>query len=448
MNNATKIEKSVPWVIIMAIGIIVLLGMGIVLKEVLADTFTQTLTAGNNTPSVGTVTLNGGSDITLTENATATVQATATVTDVDGYSDISTTTGKLFRSGVGSSCSADDNNCYSDSSCVTSSCSGNSCVATCEYDVWFHADPTDTGDYSTQYWDAWIKAIDTDNASSSATTTGNVDMNTLRALDVTSDDWLGISGAHVDSFSYANSANVEPGDMLDDTSPWVAWVAPDHWFIIDLGQTYAIKKFRGRSYSELDPTDVDLYVSDSKTVWGDAVATGISAWDDVDTWQEVDSTDKNGRYIKAVVHSTNHAENHLMWGDQYSLYAGSSFDAYGDVGINYGSLNSGSTTGSTNQGVTTTATGNVGIEVYVYGDDMEKGSDSIGVEYQEYSTSTFTYGDGTTLSNSSTSVGVEMSKPTSHPSTSTDDIYWGAEVPAVTPKGTYHGTTTFGAGVL
>jgi len=180
-----KIEKSIPWLIILTIGIMVLFGTGIVLKEVVADDWTTEVeVAVNATPTVGTVILNGGSDITLTESVTTTVQATTTVTDTDGYSDISSVIGKIYRSGVGTGCSDDDNNCYSDSSCVTSSPSGNSYTATCEYEVWFHADPTDTGSpWVSEYWDAWIKAIDSAYASSSATSSG-VEMNTLNALDL------------------------------------------------------------------------------------------------------------------------------------------------------------------------------------------------------------------------------------------------------------------------
>ena len=103
--------------------------------------------------------LNAGEDISLIENTTTTVLATTTVTDIDGFSDIATVTGKIFRSGVGTSCAAEDNNCYLDAACATSSCSGYQCVATCECNLWFHADPTDAGDFSAQYWDAWIKAV-------------------------------------------------------------------------------------------------------------------------------------------------------------------------------------------------------------------------------------------------------------------------------------------------
>ena len=298
-----KIEKSIPWIIIFTFFITVFLGIGIVFKETMASNLNYRIIvqSSNAVPVVGTVILNGSNNITLTENVTTTIQATTTVSDTNGYNDINSVQGKIYRSGVGSSCSANDNNCYSNSACATSSCSGNSCIATCNYNIWFFSDPTDAGDYSSQYWEAWIKATDNSNASSSATSTG-VEVNTLYALD-------------------------------------------------------------------LSTTTID-----------------------------------------------------------------------------YGSLNSGSTTNNTNQTVTCTTTGNAAIDLYLYGTDMEKGPISISVGYQEWSTSTFTYGNGTALTSvTSTAVEMDLSKPTNHPSTSSDDLYWGAEVPSATPKGNYSGTTTFEA---
>ncbi|MCX6764529.1 MAG: DUF2341 domain-containing protein [Candidatus Nealsonbacteria bacterium] len=137
----------------------------------------------NAAPTIGTVILNGGNNITLTENATATIQSTTTVTDTDGYGNITSITGKLYRSGAGSSCSANDNNCYSNSACATSSCSGNDCTATCSYNVWFHADPTDASStYPTENWIAQMTVTDASAASASATS--GVEMNTLQALDI------------------------------------------------------------------------------------------------------------------------------------------------------------------------------------------------------------------------------------------------------------------------
>jgi hypothetical protein len=135
----------------------------------------------NDAPEVGVVILNGGNNISLTESVTTTVQATATVTDKDGFSDLKIVSGKLYYSGVGSGCTANDNTCYSDSACATSSCSGNNCIATCEYEVWFHATPTDGGSDSS-FWGALISATDREEADSTATT--SEELSTLRALDL------------------------------------------------------------------------------------------------------------------------------------------------------------------------------------------------------------------------------------------------------------------------
>jgi hypothetical protein len=142
----------------------------------------------NQPPTVSNVSLNGGNPINLTENTTTLVTATGTVSDPNGYQDITSVICRIYRSGVtgGENCTLDANNCYEVTG-ATSSCAGNSCTVTCNFNVWFHADPTDTGSpWASEYWVAWIKAIDSQNASSSATnTTQTVDVNTLLALDVT-----------------------------------------------------------------------------------------------------------------------------------------------------------------------------------------------------------------------------------------------------------------------
>lgn len=259
-------------------------------------------TPSNNPPQVGTIILNEGEDIVLTENSTTTVVATTTVTDEDGYSDIKCVEGKLYRRGVGSGCLSDDNNCYKDPSCATSSCEETSCVAACEYYVWFHADPTDSGEWQDDAWEAYIIAVDFQGASGT-NTSDVVELLSLLALDV---------------------------------SP--------------------------------------------------------------------------------------------------SLFS-------------YGRLAPGDNTGTLNQTTTITNTGNVAIDAYIYGTDLESVGNSIAVDQQEYSTSSgVSYGSGTDATSSSSNlVELDLSKPTSHPSTSTDDVYWGLGVPTPQPAGDYRGTTTFSA---
>lgn len=141
-----------------------------------------------NTPPVAASTSvnSGATDITLTENTTTVVTCTSTVTDADGFTDILSVEAKFFRTGVGESASDDDNNHYTvsgDSNCVPSNGSGTTEDYTCTIPVWFHADPTDTGTYSTDDWTCQITPSDGQGAGTADTDT--IEMDTLRALNVT-----------------------------------------------------------------------------------------------------------------------------------------------------------------------------------------------------------------------------------------------------------------------
>ena len=117
-------------------------------------------------------------------------------------------------------------------------------------------------------------------------------------------------------------------EALDGTDYWVHEVDEAHWFILDLGATYTILYVKGRSKSTDDPIDVDIYVSDDKENWGSAVATGISTWQDTSAWVEIDSTDKDGRYIKVIINDTEDASNYIAWG---LFSVDTIFDVYADV---------------------------------------------------------------------------------------------------------------------
>lgn len=388
-----KIEKSVPWIIILAIWIMVVFSVGIVFKEISAEeeTATTTLSVNNNTPSVGTVILNAGDDITLTESVTITVSATTTVTDTDGYSDISTTTGKLYHSLAGSGCSDDDNNCYSDATCVTSSCSGNSCTATCNYEVWFHATPTDV---DATFWDAWIKAIDTDNASSSATTAGGVDMNTLRALDVSGPKTLyeryntGDNTAQqawdywwfAQTFTVGNTGANETHNVTSVKlklnragSPGTGTVA-----IYDVdgdgkptssSLCHVDYNFNSLPESPADPIWVEFsFTTHTELSTSTKYAIVISAPngdDDNEVWWYMDSTSPTytgGSYG-------------FSWdsGDTWSLDTDKDFmfEEYESLStIVYGTLSAGQDSSTLNQTTTVTDTGNEAIDIYLYGTNL------------------------------------------------------------------------------
>ena len=151
------------------------------------STYSTGVVTINSSPTVMGVSLNGGSNINLTADTTKNISFTATVTDSDGYPDMVGASGKMYRSGVGQSCSSNNNNCYLVASCSLSGCSGNSCTATCTAPVAFFADATDTGSYSTEYWLAWIEATDSFSATGSGTSpTDSTEMNSLLTISTTS----------------------------------------------------------------------------------------------------------------------------------------------------------------------------------------------------------------------------------------------------------------------
>jgi hypothetical protein len=107
-------------------------------------------------PTISNLSLNGGT--------TTLVQATATVTDPNGYADIFSISGVAFRTSSGTSCTANNNDCYigTGANCSVNSCAGNSCIASCNYQFWYFAQPTDAGTpWSGDSWTALLQASDT-----------------------------------------------------------------------------------------------------------------------------------------------------------------------------------------------------------------------------------------------------------------------------------------------
>ncbi len=115
-----------------------------------------------------------------------------------------------------------------------------------------------------------------------------------------------------------------------------------------------------------------------------------------------------------------------------------------DASLAYGTIAANTDTGALNSTTTVTNTGNTNIDPDISGTNMTSGGDTIAVGNQEYSSSIFTYGSGTDLSTSPTSLDLTLAKPTSA-SAVTDDVSWGIAIPGGTPPGNYTGTNTFTA---
>jgi len=156
--------------------------------------------------------------------------------------------------------------------------------------------------------------------------------------EATAEGWLGINGNNLHSFNGGWGLK----GALNGKDFWnisiYQWAFLPHWFILDVGESVAIKKVRGRSRTSYDPISVDIYASDDLESWGTAVATDITTWQDTTSWVEIDTIDKIGRYIKVEVNAIERdGGDHCMeWGlnesdDSESNYM-TIFDAYaGDV---------------------------------------------------------------------------------------------------------------------
>jgi len=178
-----------------------------------------TFTVNNTTPTVSAVTINGGSNVTLTEGTTTNVTLTATVTDTNACGDISAVVASLYRTGIGYSACDDnaednDNNCYADVSCSVVG-AGNTCTGatdasadyTCTAAVQYHADPTDTGTvYPTETWKDTLEATDDDAAVGTGEVSSGVEISSLVGYDVTS------------SISYGSLSVGQKNDPLDKTT--------------------------------------------------------------------------------------------------------------------------------------------------------------------------------------------------------------------------------------
>ncbi len=171
-------------------------------------------------PTILSLALNGNADITLVGGATTTIFATGTVSDQNGYADLTSATTTIFRSGVGESCTADNNNCYiaGPSLCSFTNCSGSTCDIECSVDMYYHADPTDIGTFAGETWRALL-AIE-DGAGAVATATApSVDLITVRALAVEESIDYGTLAVNADTGSYnATTTIVNIGNAALDVS--------------------------------------------------------------------------------------------------------------------------------------------------------------------------------------------------------------------------------------
>lgn len=115
--------------------------------------------------------------------------------------------------------------------------------------------------------------------------------------------------------------------------------------------------------------------------------------------------------------------------------------------LNYGTIAASSTSGATNQVATTSNAGNSSTTLRLRAlQTLVSGSNSISTGSQRYSTSTFTFpGTSTALTESLVTVTDFFLVPPTSTSLVQQAAFWGLEVPAGRPTGTYSGFNVFSA---
>lgn len=186
-----------------------------------------TIAGGNSLPVASAVSIDSGaSSVTLTENTTKNVVCSGTVTDNDGYANISAVGAFLYRTSVGTTSASDNNNLYrlyGDSQCVPSGGTGLSETYTCTFPVQYYADATDSGSaYVSDDWTCGMYPRDTVATGTPATDT--IEMASLAALDVTTTIPYGSVDANTDTGSsnqqtvVTNTGNREMDPQVSGTS--------------------------------------------------------------------------------------------------------------------------------------------------------------------------------------------------------------------------------------
>jgi hypothetical protein len=171
-------------------------------------------------PTISNWAFNNNSTIALTEGTGTIIYATGTVSDLNGYTDITAASSTFYRSGVAGAryCTADQNDCYqiSTSTCALTLCSGNSCTLSCTANMQYFADPTDAGStYASQIWDAFVDIWDSSGTHTTASSTQ--DVYTLRGLSVPSSINYGsvTVGADTGSSNASTSVNNTGNALLN-----------------------------------------------------------------------------------------------------------------------------------------------------------------------------------------------------------------------------------------
>ncbi|MFH1722424.1 MAG: hypothetical protein ABH950_07470 [Candidatus Altiarchaeota archaeon] len=177
-----KKNVNITWAVVTATLTLLILFNAI--SMVWAAVIDSSLSVGNSAPSVGVVAVDDATgspsnEVDLSDGLTVEVNCSATVTDNNGYANVSGAAAELFLNSEDlddfSGNTDDANNRYTNTSCALSGGSGNTVDVVCSFTVEYYADPGE--------WNCTINATD-----DIAYGVGwdNTTINTLTALSVPS----------------------------------------------------------------------------------------------------------------------------------------------------------------------------------------------------------------------------------------------------------------------
>jgi hypothetical protein len=158
-------------------------------------------------PSLDTIILNNGLDISLIPGTTTRVVASTTVTDFNGVGDLSSATTTFYTTAAGAACTQNSNSCYiaSGADCQFVNCGSTSCSLLCSANFAFHATPTDSD--GSQEWFAFVEVSDVGGSVDFGTSPGR-ELLTLRALTLTDSINYGILNVNENTGSFNPSVNL------------------------------------------------------------------------------------------------------------------------------------------------------------------------------------------------------------------------------------------------
>lgn len=165
---------------------------------------TSTASVTNAAPTVGTITATD--PVTLSESTNVTVWCNATVTDTNGYSDVSTVSAKLWDPASTTEGAGNDyNNHFTNSTCTLSGGSGTTVNAACSFNVHYSANAAE--------WTCKLTATDAGALTGTASAT-DVTVNQLKALSTVSASLafselaLGATSSSDKNINVTNTGNV------------------------------------------------------------------------------------------------------------------------------------------------------------------------------------------------------------------------------------------------